>query len=187
MRKKESLTLHSEDMATFSTYSKEKIDALLEASNNLTIDFIKDKIYPVGSIYTSTNNVNPSALFGGTWIQFGAGRVLMGAGDSSYPAGSTGGEAAHQLTENEMPSHKHSINNPPRKIAGVYNPQDHHVADSVSVQYGYVEGQGTQWRGTDRYYWYRWQESGQTNPVGGSVAHNNLQPYIVVYMWKRTG
>lgn len=162
------------------------VSKLAGLADPLSMADIVDKIYPVGSIYTSTSSTNPSTLFGGAWAAFGAGRVLMGAGDSSYPAGSTGGEAAHQLTEREMPSHRHYIDNPVRKIAGVYNPQDHHVADSANVGYGYDEGQGTMWKGTDRYYWYTWQESGQTNDIGGSMAHNNLPPYIVVYMWKRT-
>lgn len=163
------------------------VSKLAGLADPLSMADIVDKIYPVGSIYTSTSSTNPSTLFGGgAWVPFGAGRVLMGAGDSSYPAGSTGGEAAHQLTEREMPSHRHYIDNPVHKIAGVYNPRDHHVADSDNVGYGYVEGQGSRWDGTDRYYWYTWQESGQTNDVGGSIAHNNLQPYIVVYMWART-
>ena len=174
-------------MTTFSTYSKEKIDVLMEASNHLTIDVIKDKIYPVGSIYTSTNNVNPSTLFGGTWEEFGAGRVLMGAGDRAYPAGSEGGEATHTLSVGEMPSHHHTIRGSSgHKIAGVYNPKDHFVSDSYAVTTAYNDGQGCEWKGTDRYYSYEWFDPSETEWEGESKAHNNLPPYIVVYMWKRT-
>ena len=63
--------------------------------------------YPVGSIYMSVNSTNPSQLFGGTWEAIAGGRVLIGQ-NTSYPAGSTGGEATHTLTTNEMPSHSHS-------------------------------------------------------------------------------
>lgn len=61
------------------------------------------KIYPVGSIYMSTVSTNPATLFGfGTWEAMPAGRVLLAQGKSSwgttYNAGSTGGEATHQLT-----------------------------------------------------------------------------------------
>lgn len=65
--------------------------------------------YPVGAIYLSVNDVDPSSLFGGTWERIG-GRFLLGA-DSTYAAGSTGGEAAHQLTTSEMPSHNHTLDN----------------------------------------------------------------------------
>lgn len=64
-------------------------------------------IYPVGSIYMSTNSVNPSTLFGGTWTAI-TGRFLLGA-DSTYKAGSTGGESAHVLNITETPPHIHYI------------------------------------------------------------------------------
>lgn len=67
---------------------------------------IADVIYPVGSIYMSANNVNPSTLFGGTW-QALSGRFLLGA-DSTYAAGSTGGSATKTLTTNELPAHTHT-------------------------------------------------------------------------------
>ena len=63
-------------------------------------------IYPVGSIYTSTVNTDPSILFGGVWESIG-GRFLLSA-DATYTAGSTGGEASHTLTVAETPSHNHT-------------------------------------------------------------------------------
>ena len=59
-------------------------------------------MYPVGSIYMSVNNTNPSTLFGGTWSQI-KDRFLLACGDT-YSNGSTGGEATHTLTVNEMPA-----------------------------------------------------------------------------------
>ena len=79
-----------------------------DTSGNVSIStFSIDNVYPVGSIYMSANATNPASLFGGTWAALDDGRVLIGAG-AAYPAGSTGGEATHTLTTNEMPSHTHS-------------------------------------------------------------------------------
>lgn len=75
---------------------------------------IFDMIYPVGSIYISINNVNPSVLFGGTWEQI-KDMFLLGAG-STYSAGSTGGEANHTLTQSEIPSYP--IGNLPEIVPG---------------------------------------------------------------------
>lgn len=65
------------------------------------------KVYPVGSIYISANSTNPGTLFGGTWTALDQGRVLIGA-NSTYAAGTTGGEFTHTITTDEMPSHAHS-------------------------------------------------------------------------------
>jgi len=66
-----------------------------------------DIIYPIGSIYITTNYVSPEILFGGTW-ELIKDKFLLGAGDT-YGAGSTGGEATHILTIDEMPSHQHDL------------------------------------------------------------------------------
>lgn len=174
-------------MTKFTTYSKEKIDSLIQGSSSLSIDYVKDKIYPVGSIYISVNNTNPSVLFGGKWEQFSAGRVLMGAGNNAYPPGSEGGEATHTLTIHEIPEHVHPIDGKIHKISGVYNPKDNFVYESINVNTNYHEGQGTRWDGTDRYYSYQWNDPTSTDQnLDGNQSHNNLQPYIVVFMWKRT-
>lgn len=128
-----------------------------------------DTIYPVGSIYMSVSNVHPSGLFGGTWEQI-KDTFLLSAGDN-YTAGETGGEAEHVLTVDEMPSHNHKlktdINNPTYNI-------------TWSEWFEYTDG----WT----------QEAGQTQApathttsTGGDTAHNNMPPYLTVYVWKRTG
>ena len=81
------------------------------------------KVYPVGSIYMSTVSTNPATLFGfGTWEAMPAGRVLLAQGKSSwgttYNAGSTGGEATHQLTVGELPSHGHSASTNTANLTG---------------------------------------------------------------------
>lgn len=77
-----------------------------KADDGSAMDEVVSKIYPVGAIYMSTNNVNPRVLFGGTWEQI-KDRFLLSAGDS-YKAGATGGEATHKLSTAEMPTHNHS-------------------------------------------------------------------------------
>lgn len=115
--------------------------------------------YPVGAIYLSVTDVNPAALFGGTWERIG-GRFLLGA-DSTYAAGSTGGEAAHTLTVDEMPKHNHGLDN--------YNTSGN-TTPFLTVQHQDKIGYGG---------------NVQTMYAGGGKAHNNLPPYLAVYMWKR--
>jgi hypothetical protein len=116
--------------------------------------------YPVGAIYLSVTEVDPSSLFGGTWERIG-GRFLLGA-DKTYAAGSTGGEAAHTLTADEMPRHNHEIDN--LNASGSATP-------FMTVQAQDKKGFGG---------------NVQTMYAGGGRAHNNLPPYLAVYMWKRT-
>lgn len=117
--------------------------------------------YPVGSIYMSVTNVNPATLFGGTWEAIG-GRFLVGA-NSTYAAGSTGGEATHRLTTQEMPRHNHTLDN--------YN-----TAAGNTTAYMTVQAQAK----------VGYNGNVQTLYTGGDGSHNNLPPYLAVYMWKRT-
>ena len=64
-------------------------------------------VYPVGSLYWSSNNTDPGTLFGGTWQQI-KDMFVLAAGDS-YSVNSTGGEKTHTLTIDEIPSHDHSF------------------------------------------------------------------------------
>lgn len=118
-------------------------------------------VYPVGSIYMSVNNTNPATLFGfGTWEQI-KDTFLLSAGDT-YTAGDTGGEATHTLTTNEMPSHNHVIKG-----------------------FSYMPSEGGSIEVLSRNI--RPTEYGKTTDnAGGGQAHNNMPPYLVVYMWKRT-
>ena len=144
-------------------------------SNNMFL-----KMYPVGSIYTSINSTNPGTIFGGTWIEFGSGRTLVGVdtNDNDFkPVEKTGGEKEHLLTETELPVVDSGV------IA--WHGQEHGT---------HVYNIGTKWYGTQVSGQY--QTTGATSGAysysnigfrfGGGAAHNNLQPYITVYMWKRT-
>lgn len=129
----------------------------IATQNRTNITEIRDLIYPIGSIYMSVNNTNPSTLFGGTWVQL-QNRFLLGAG-SSYTAGETGGSATHKLTIDEMPSHSHGLKND--KTGG---------SGSAKWVINSSASSGT----------------GAITNTGGNQAHNNMPPYLVVYMWKRT-
>ena len=118
-------------------------------------------IYPVGSIYMSVNSTSPATLFGGQWEQI-KDRFLLSSGDT-YKNGSTGGSATHTLTINEIPSHSHTlISNTPQGSS-----------DTISIL--------STLQGSDENAFLR-----HSGYVGGSKAHNNMPPYLVVYMWKRT-
>lgn len=123
-----------------------------------------DFIYPIGSIYMSVNSISPQTLFGGTWTQI-KDRFLLACGDT-YTNGTTGGEATHKLTVNEMPSHYHGLNT----VINGTNPGD-------SAPYR-IQTDKYQWGGTGVYT--------STNSSGSSQPHNNMPPYLAVYIWKRT-
>ena len=118
--------------------------------------------HPIGSILMSAVNVNPSTYIGGTWVAWGSGRVPVGVDTSQTEFDTveeTGGEKTHTLTSDEMPAHTHEI--------------------------ATVSGSGT-YIGTDRSLGGTVGTPLQSSSAGSGNAHNNLQPYITCYMWKRT-
>ena len=115
-------------------------------------------IYPVGSVYLSLDMTSPASLFGGTWESIG-GRFLLGA-DSTYAAGSTGGEETHTLTIDEMPAHRHAI-----YMNGETNSGEFWGSNTVTPQ--------------------NKMSANATDTSGGNHPHNNMPPYLAVYMWKR--
>ena len=146
------------------------------------------KIYPVGSIYISTVSTNPATLFGfGTWEAMPAGRVLLAQGKSSwgttYNAGSTGGEATHQLTVGELPAHTHSAStNTTGEHTHTYTFKRMSGSDSSPSRYASSGDPAI----------YQSSSSGShshsvtVNSIGSNQPHNNMQPYIVCYIWKRS-
>lgn len=160
--------------------------------------------WPVGSIFISTVDTNPADLLGGgTWEAFGSGRVLVGqdAGQSEFDTlGKTGGAKTHTLTVSEMPSHTHAQNphSHDLRIAGRPAGTFLNFGDSgSSAQAGHVRIQVTANVNDERPTGGVGESGGQhrlegaaaataTNQnTGGGNPHNNLQPYIVVKMWKR--
>ena len=160
-----------------------QLDTLTTAVNTKTT---LAAVYPVGSIYiNATNSNNPSSLLGfGTWVAFGAGRVPIGidSSDTDFDtAEETGGSKTHTLTESEMPAHRHFL----FRNVGVGNIGD--TTSSLSAAHYYNDGSQSyrirKSSSSDAFLEPDITLSGQT---GSGSAHNNLQPYVVVYMWKRT-
>ena len=167
------------------------------------------KIYPVGSIYMSTVSTNPATLFGfGTWEAMPAGRVLLAQGKSSwgttYNAGSTGGEATHQLTVGEMPAHNHIVS---IQSSGEHNHTassnktgtHSHVlptANALGSGSGYVIGTSnggnlnTTGNGEHSHVITINNNGSHTHnttvtETGSGQAHSNMPPYLAIYIWKR--
>ncbi len=160
------------------------------------IESFSKAIYPVGSIYMSVNATNPSAYFGGTWVAWGAGRVPVGinTSDSNFnTVEKTGGAAAVTLSATQIPSHTHAKGTLATASAGAHthnlqnqkapwgtNASNRVLVDATSG-YTAVTNKATTSAGAHSH-----TVSGSTAATGGGGSHNNLQPYIVCYMWKRT-
>lgn len=152
-----------------------------------------NQIYPVGAIYMSTVSTNPATLFKiGNWEALPAGRVLLAQGTSTwgvnYSAGSTGGEDKHTLTINESAPHNHTG-------SATTSGSTHTHALTMQASHG-KSGNGGVPRFSDGDVWsgYKTQNLSAAgehshaitiNNSGGGQAHNNMQPYLAVYMWKR--
>lgn len=131
--------------------------------------------YPVGSIYLSVIDVNPTTWFGGTWEKIAKGRTLVGVdtNDTDFnTVKKTGGEKTHVLSTNEMPSHRHQ--------GILWNGN----AWGVSFNNGNDKrGYGLNWEYDVGIYN---EDNIVTKYTGGDQAHNNLQPYFTCYIWCRT-
>ena len=137
----------------------EEVRALIGAAAAATTATLSS-VYPVGSIYTSVVGANPSIFFGGLWIPFGQGKVMIGVDstDTDFDTvENTGGAKTHTLITDEIPSHTHSMSI--ENASGTGSTGSSNGASSFSTV--------------------------NTSATGGGQAHNNLQPYVVVYMWKR--
>lgn len=161
------LTVIKEDISqlqTETTQLNDDVTKLMGAFTSVT-DLTKQLfllMHRVGDIIFSTSDENPSTIYGGTWVAWGKGQVPVGVdtSDSDFnTVEKTGGEKEHTLTVDEMPSHKHDFQ------------QQFATTSSLSGAYGYYMIAGTQ---TD-----------VIKNTGGNQPHNNLQPYITCYMWKR--
>lgn len=145
---------------------KEHWAAILNGETPSGTNPLLDLIHPVGSIYWSTNITSPGTLFGGTWEQI-KDTFILAAGDS-YSAGSTGGEANHTLTIDELPSHRHYL-----KYGNVY--------------IGYLNSNAAQSNNQALYkYNVSREDALYGEDMGGNQPHNNMPPYLVAYCWKRT-
>lgn len=132
-------------------------------------------VHPVGSIFLSTDGTEPAELYGGTWERI-EGKFIMGASDT-YPAGSTGGEAEHTLTEGELPN-----------ITGTFGFQSNGVTEGIVNEatgvfsLAQITSGGFQPNN-------RTDESDCSRRVkmsfGSNSPHNNIPPYYSMYIWRR--
>lgn len=169
-------------------YTKEQVDNKIAAAIKAAVTEQKLLDHPVGSIYQSTDPTSPADLFGGEWEGI-KDRFLLSAGDS-YAVESTGGEAEHTLTAEELPinAYQGSI----KSLDG-------------SVQFFNADSSGGSWCGDSQFMLAAKRNIAETsgvnnvlntsnlitgnpisvsNPVGGG-SHNNMPPYYTVYTWRR--
>ena len=171
--------------------------------------------YPVGSIYMSTNSANPGTLFGGTWEAFGQGRVLIGAGEGTdansvkktFTGGATGGEYEHTLTTAEMPAHNHTAStnstgsHTHTGTAASAGAHTHTVSCTANDTYDtngnpfvrkgstknvHTSSSGAHTHGVTISSAGSHSHTVTVNSTGSGNAHSIMQPYIGVYMWRRT-
>ena len=160
-------------------------------------NLILETTHPVGSLEINTSGINPSEYLGGEWESFGSGRTLVGvdSNDSDFDTvEEIGGEKTHTLTTNEIPAHTHGS----KSLVGTWanwgegsgqvsrTANGYKVTGIVSAvgdnnQYGWGTTTGRDNDNTS----LKIDATHEHNSVGGSQAHNNLQPYITVYFWKR--
>lgn len=132
-----------------------------------TLEKLRDQMYPVGSLYFSTNSTSPATIYGGSWERYAQGRTLVSVNesDTDFTAGKTGGEKTHVLTVDEMPKHRHVVG-----------------------KFATMQGGGG-WN-TDKIGGAQLNDAavndGYTEYSGNSKAHNNMPPYIAIYLWRRT-
>jgi microcystin-dependent protein len=142
-------------------------------------------MYPIGCIYTSTEPTDPSTLIGGTWVRI-KDTFLLAAGDE-YAAGETGGESRHELTISELPNHAHNATT---------NTVDAHSHSIGGISGAFSLGLGTDMNVSTNTESSSYKETPTTSAgdhshtvtvesTGGNNAHNNMPPYLVVYVWQR--
>lgn len=144
-----------------------------------------NNIYPVGSIYMSVNDTNPSELFGGEWEQI-KDKFLLSAGDT-YNAGSEGGAATVKLTANQSGlkahghgmvhthNHRHSLNrNFSDGSGGTTSAYVMEADRKTSTKYTTYDNTASSKSTTDN-----------NSASNASEAHNNMPPYLTVYVWVR--
>lgn len=149
--------------------SAKTIDITAASVGATAIAEAKLAAWPIGSIYMSVNSTSPANLFGGTWERIS--ETFLFAASSGYPAGSTGGEFAHKLTQSELPNYSLSVANGSNVIR----------SKTGSSADAYVQTQSSGWGIPN------WESKTVTVASGGSgAAHNNMPPYLSVWIWKRT-
>lgn len=163
-------------------YTNEELYQMInELREQVSSNSVFLKSYPVGSIYISTSSTNPGSTYGGTWVEYGKGKTLVGVDSSDSDFNTVekiGGEKTHTLTIDEMPEHDHGQLTTgysgwgSKEISGYVLNFNSTVISNLGAGQTTLENTST--------------ANTNITSTGGDGAHNNLQPYITVYMWKRT-
>ena len=196
--------IEANDVVTVGQLNK-KLSSALDQLNRLA-----GQLYPVGSIYMNVNNVDPSAIFGGTWERMPAGRMLVNSGDG-FNLNEVGGEKEHRLTEDELASHNHgggemagghthtrgTMDITGDFVGALQSNFDYGVHGAFYYERYEAVGPASNKGDPRQRVWFKASKSwtGETSesgahthnflPSGKNQPHNNMPPYIVVNMWKR--
>lgn len=177
---KQAIRLHAADVLKPYT---DAIDVIIAAvgitrdignANQLRQAILLDT-HRVGDVVIRADNTSPATLYGGTWVNYAAGRVLVGldASDSDFSTvGNTGGAKTHTLTTAEMPAHNHGNGDHTYLLKPPYEGS---LTGSDSV---FTAGLLEQAVGPG--------DGAAIQSAGGGSAHNNMPPYVVVRFWQRT-
>ena len=196
--------------------NKEGLKYFYNGFKNIVDNIVTNKIlednkkkYPIGKIIFSTENTNPADYLGfGTWEAWGKGKVPVGVDVSQTEFNApnkTGGEKTHVLTSSEMPTHNHNFSATTSRASLAGNLYNYAVQSSnsgvngdgimkrvktdgsIGYATGSKKGNNADYTDTVRIdVSHTHTVSGRTQNSGSGEGHNNLQPYITCYMWKRT-
>lgn len=176
-----------------STLTPQQVDAALQKiANNNIADFITpatllDLVYPVGSIYMSANSTSPANFLGGSWQRI-RGRFLLGALEGKYTAGDADGEETHILSQEELPDYEISeavLKGEIWNMAGQNASYPNGSCSGIVSRRPNSEGVGYATNSATAQDGFAIDASHTHNSGGSGQAHNNMPPYLVVYMWQR--
>lgn len=154
------------DAFTYADFTSAQLEALRGPKGDKGDPLSVLEAYPIGSIYISTNATSPATLFGGNWDEIHG--AFLFANSALHKAGEIGGEEEHVLKGGEIPIHYH----------------DEYVGNDGgdgSVPEGYYGFTSIACTSRNTY----WAKGSKTSEAGGGQAHNNMPPYLSVYMWQR--
>ena len=178
-----------------SGYTQAEIIALIRGELEKQAEERNKALFPIGYIWMSTVDTDPSTIVGGTWERI-QDTFLLAAG-SNHDAGDTGGAETVTLTTNQIPAHTHgsksmsgwirfrNMTNKGNIVSGSTNDfLNYYAHDSESGDWSSALSYGTTAHKPDR---ININATHEHTSVGGGGAHNNMPPYLTVYMWERTG
>lgn len=178
--------------------SLEEVRAILAGKSRDGFAWLRDAIFPIGSIRMTTSTTGATTFLGGTWVLWGAGKVPVGvdANDTDFSTvEKTGGAKTVTLTAANMPSHNHALSSGTVTITEAAA----HTHQAASGTYKVGSGSGSTYKyftnggttgpattGSGGGHTHTANLSGNTGSKGSGTAHSNVQPYITCYFYKRT-